>query len=568
MHILRGDARRMGRFTNFHEKAAQGISVRKGVPFLGFLTNSLILTAETADNFGDAVMENSAKHRLREVKMRNLLKMGVFVLSAVCAGTLQGADDISYSPVRIAQTAEAAGTQLPPPPEFHPELTGGELDDVDRTDDPLLDPTVTTETATNIVPDHDYRDFVTRAEFEEAVSNLAWKKGPFTFTPYGFIWADVAWNSSRCVTDGYCLYSLSDQVDDSPGASVDARMTRIGAMVDGPGFPGNPCWKLKGVLEADFEGQVNTTRNKGQLQLRKAYVELRNDHRDLKLLFGQDWDIISPLAPQMLNYLPAGFAGNIGYRRCQFRIDKGIQMGPDCRTLWQIAIVDSFGADYNSTAGVASQAGGWPLIEGRYAVTLGQRCRSAGPATFGFSAHVGEETYRFSPISGTYATTSEREHVQTWSVNFDADVPLTKKISVLGEGFYGCDLSSFCGGVNQGVDLYRRDGVRDWGGWAAVRTKVTDKLTNNIGYGIDKPNEDDLHGTAVASGGKSNVRTRNELFFTNFLYQWNKGLMTGVELGYWKTDWAASDVSTSDVQLTDMDSGKTFRIDCAVQYLF
>ena len=500
--------------------------------------------------------------------MRHLLKMGVLLLSAVCAGTLQGADGVSYSPIRIAQAAEAGGEELPPPPEFSPASTGADSESAERIDGLLADSTVTTESAPEPIPDHDYRDFVTRAEFEQAISNLAWKKGPFTITPYGFIWADAAWNSSRCVTDGYCLYSLSDQIDDSPGASVDARMTRIGAMVDGPGFPGNPCWKLKGVLEADFEGQVNMTRNKGQLQLRKAFVELRNDYRDLRLLFGQDWDIISPLAPQMLNYLPAGFAGNIGYRRAQFRVDKGFQMGPDCRTLWQIAIVDSFGGDYNTTSGVASQAGGWPLIEGRYAVTLGQKCRPAGPVTFGVSAHVGEETYRFSPIKDTYAATSELEHVQTWSMNFDADIPLTREISILGEGYYGCDLSSFCGGINQGVDLYRRDGVRDVGGWAAIHTKMTPKLTNNIGYGIDKPNENDLHGTSVASAGKSNFRTRNELFFTNFLYQWNKALMTGIELGYWKTDWEGSDVSTSDVQFTDMEPGKTFRIDCAVQYLF
>ena len=500
--------------------------------------------------------------------MRNLLKTGVLLLSAVCAGTLQGADDVSFSPVRIAQTAETEGVPLPPPPEFQTALSDDALDDVDRTDDPLLDPSVTAETVPAPIPEHDYRDFVTKAEFEEAVSNLAWKKGPFTITPYGFVWADVAWNSSRSVTDSYVLYSLSDQVDDSASISVDARMTRVGAMVDGPGFPGNPCWKLKGVLEADFEGQVNTTRNKGQLQLRKAYVELRNEHQDLKFLFGQDWEIVSPLAPQMLNYLPAGFAGNLGYRRCSFRVDKGIQMGPDCRTLFQVAIADSYGSDYNSTAGVASQSGGWPIIQGRYAVTLGQRCRPAGPMTIGFSGHVGEETYRFSPIAGTYATTSEREHVQTWSANFDADIPLTKRISVLGEGFTGCELSSFCGGINQGVDLYRRDGIRDSGGWAAIRTKLTDKLTNNSGYGIDKPNEDDLHGTSVATAGRSNVRTRNELFFTNFLYQWNKGLMTGIELGYWKTDWAATDVATPNVQMFDMDSGKTFRIDCAVQYLF
>ncbi|MGI5832245.1 MAG: hypothetical protein ACOX6D_06900 [Thermoguttaceae bacterium] len=491
--------------------------------------------------------------------MRNWLKTSAVLLFAAGTSVLSAADTSSSS--RAVSPRTERESRLLSAPEF----TSSQSPDLADTEESFkADGTEGSLT----VSDHDYRDFVTREEFERAVSGLAWKKGPFTITPYGFLWADIAWNSSRSATDGCCLYSLSDAVDDSQGASVDARMSRIGAMINGPGFPGNPCWKMRGVLEADFEGQVNSTRNRGQLQLRKAFVELNNEHADLRFLFGQDWDIISPLAPQMLNYVPAGFAGNIGYRRCQFRVDKGFRFSADCRILWQLAIVDSYGADYNSTSGVASQSGGWPIIEGRYAVTLGKCSRPEGPITLGVSAHVGEETYRFSPIGGTYASTSELEHVQTWSVSFDADVPITKKISFLSEGFYGCDLSSFMGGINQGVDLYRRDGIRDCGGWAAFRTEITDKLTNNIGYGIDKPNEDDLQGTTVASGGKSSFRTRNELFFTNLLYQWNKALMTGIEFGYWRTDWQQSDVSSSDVQYIDMDRGKTFRIDCAVQYLF
>ncbi len=500
--------------------------------------------------------------------MRNLLRTGVLLFSAVCLGTLQGADAVSYSSFRIAQTAETTQTELPPPPDFAESSTSNELDAVDDTDDPLAAGSVSTDGTSVPVIAHDYRDFVTRQEFEEAIADLAWKKGPFKFTPYGFIWADVSWNSSRAVTDSFGLYSLSDEVDDSPGASVDARMSRIGAMIDGPGFPGNPCWKLKGVVEADFEGQLNVTHNKGQLQLRKAFVELRNDHADLRFLFGEDWDILSPLAPQMFNYLPAGFAGNIGYRRGQFRIDKGFRHSSDVRTLFQVALADTFPGDYLSTGGVAAESGGWPIVEGRWSVTFGECCRPAGPVTIGLSGHIGEETYRFSPIAGSYVGKSEITDVQTWSANVDLDLPLTKRIGFLGECYAGRDLSTFCGGINQGVDLYRREGVRDYGGWGAVRTKLSDKLTNNSGYGIDIPEEDDLEGTVVASGGKSNFRTRNELFFTNFLYQWNKALMTGVELCYWRTDWQRSDVSTSDVQFSDMADGKTFRIDCAVQYLF
>ena len=413
-----------------------------------------------------------------------------------------------------------------------------------------------------------FRDFVTRKEFEEEVSKLAWKKGPFTFTPYGFLWVNGSWNSSRCVTDAFCLYSLSDDADDTAGASVDARTSRIGAMIDGPGFPGNSAIKLKGVFEADFQGQTNVTRNKGQVQLRKAFVELYNPETETKFEFGQDWDTISPLAPQMLNYLPAGFAGNIGYRRCQMRMEKRFTHSADCKTIWTIGLADPFPGDYISTNCVNAEAGSWPMIQGRAAVRLGDSSRCGLPITLGVSGHIGEETYKFTPVAGTLADTSETKHIKTWSFNFDGDFPITKRVLLQGEYFLGKDLSTFCGGVNQGVDLYRRDGVRAQGGWMSLHTLLTDKLTNNTGYAVDKPFKDDLAGTCVAVNGMSNIRTQNSVIFTNLLYQWNKALMTGVEFGYWKTGYEKTDVSTEDIRYEDMAPGKTYRMDFAVQYLF
>ncbi len=413
-----------------------------------------------------------------------------------------------------------------------------------------------------------YRDFITRAEFESEVSKLSWKKGPFTFTPYGFVWVNCAWNSSRCVTDPFCLYAISDGVDDTAGAAVDARTSRFGMMIDGPGFPGNPNIKLKGVFEADFQGNVNSTRNKGELQLRKAFVEVSDPKREWKFEFGQDWDTISPLAPQMLNYLPAGFAGNIGYRRCQMRLEKDFTHSGNLKTIWQIGLADPFPGDFTSLSSVSAEAGGWPQLQGRTAVQLGESARGGLPITLGVSGHVGEETYRFSPIAGTIAKTSEVEHIQSWSVNGEADIPINQNFRIQGEYFIGRDLSTFCGGINQGVDLYLRDGVRAQGFWASLHSKLTEKLTNNTGYAIDQPFKEDLAGTSMATNGKSSIRTENALIFSNLLYQWNKALMTGVEFGYWKTKYEQTDVSTENIQYLPMAAGTNYRVDFAVQYLF
>ena len=89
--------------------------------------------------------------------MRHLLKMGVLLLSAVCAGTLQGADGVSYSPIRIAQAAEAGGEELPPPPEFSPASTGADSESAERIDELLADSTVTTESTPEPISNRPFR---------------------------------------------------------------------------------------------------------------------------------------------------------------------------------------------------------------------------------------------------------------------------------------------------------------------------------------------------------------------------------------------------------------------------
>ena len=419
-----------------------------------------------------------------------------------------------------------------------------------------------------IDPEVTFENFITRDEFQTQVSKLAWKKGDYTFTPYGFLWVNAAVNSGACASDSFCLYNFSPDSNDTSTSAVDARTSRVGMIVDGPGFCGDAI-KMKGQVEIDFQGQINMTRNKGQIQLRRAFVELVNPQNETKLQFGQDWDTISPLAPQMLNYLPAGFAGNIGYRRAQIRFEKARTWTSDFKTLWTIGLADSFPCDLLSTSGVTANSGSWPIIEGRFAVSLGNCSRGGRPITLGVSSHVGENSYIFSPVANSFLVTSEKKYIKTWSLNFDADLPINKRIRLQGEYFTGENLSSFCGGVNQGVDLYRREGIRAQGGWLSLHTLLSDKLTNNTGYAIDKPFDDDLVGNSLAgASGSTSSRTQNSVVFTNFLYQWNKALMTGVEFGYWKTNYRRANVSTPNIVYSPMAAGENFRVDCAVQYLF
>ena len=458
-----------------------------------------------------------------------------------------------------------ARQDAPEPPEVEP------VEHVERVEPPTLTP----ENRNLPALDMDGRldsngTFATRAELDalrEEMSTMSWKKGDFRITPYGFLNLSLSSDTQRAVPGEYILYSQTPDVDDSADFTVDARTSRLGFKLEGPRVEQLNA-DLRGCLEFDFQGAYNGSKNKGGIQLRRAYAELVDAENQRRFLAGQDWEIISPLCPQMLNYLPGGFAGSLQYRRAQVRFEQGYTFSPDFQTLAQFAVCDNVLGDYTSTAGVSATSSGWPVLEGRYAVSLFKDARDGLPITVGVSGHIGEQYYKFSPIAGTFASTSERVAVETWSANLDADVPLTKKFRVQGEYYVGKNVSSFIGGINQGVDLYRRDALGASGGWMALHTDWTEKFATNVGYGMEKMDADDLVGTSVASNGFATSRTRNELYFVNFMYNWTPQFMTGIEVGYWQTQYQKADVTGETPSFTPMKPGETFRTEFAARLTF
>jgi len=412
--------------------------------------------------------------------------------------------------------------------------------------------------------------FATRAELDalrEETALMSWKKGDFRITPYGFLNLSMSADTQRAVPGEYILYAQSPDVDDSSDFTVDARTSRLGFKMEGPRVEQLNA-DLRGCLEFDFQGAINGSKNKGGVQLRRAYAELVDAENQRRFLAGQEWEIVSPLAPQMLNYLPGGFAGSIQYRRAQVRFEQGFTLSKDFQMLAQIAVCDNILGDYTSTPGVSAATSGWPVIEGRCAVALFKDARDGLPITLGVSGHIGEQYYKFSPIAGTFANTSERVAVDAWSANLDADVPLTKKLRVQGEYYVGANVSSFIGGINQGVDLYRRDALGASGGWLGLHVDWTQKFATNVGYGMEKMDDDDLVGTSVASNGFTTSRTRNELYFVNFLYNWTPNFMTGIEVGYWRTQYQKADVTSETPVFTAMEPGEAARVEFAARLTF
>ncbi|MCL2622756.1 MAG: hypothetical protein FWD31_03725 [Planctomycetaceae bacterium] len=416
--------------------------------------------------------------------------------------------------------------------------------------------------------------YITRDQLDEILEtreNL-WKKdrmrkGPFTFTPYGFINVSTSYETQRTVMGDFVLYSRSPDLDGGghSGFHIDPKSSRLGMKIHGPDVPWHcHCVKTSALFEIDFQGNnFAGTRNRGAVMMRRAFVDFTCD--DTRLLVGQEWDVISPLVPQSLNYVPGSNTGNIGYRRAQVRLERTRKWNRDFSTIWQIALCDNVPNDYLTDTRVNIANSGWPMLQGRFATTFGHNpFADCAPCTIGISGHVGELTHDY-----TTSNIGRRRH-ETWSANLDVEVPLTARLQLTSELYTGTNLSPLLAGIGQGVDLYSPGpngtfvfnprSAEAYGGWVNLNFKMTKKFQVNAGYCVERMRN------TLAGNFDGTARDKNQMLFFNGIYNWTDQFLTGLEVSQWRTDWHRLNSATHVV--SDLAPGKTTRIDFLTRYSF
>lgn len=373
-----------------------------------------------------------------------------------------------------------------------------------------------TPTAMEAAPAPAQEQFFTMDEIRGEMKKLAWKKGDFSIVPYGILWGNMAFNSERVSPGSYALFVQSASLQPESEFLVDARNTRLGIDVAGPQVPCLDCAPSGGKVEVDFQNSVLSTENKGTLLLRHAYLEAKNE--EFRLLFGQTWDVISPLNPGMLMYSVGWDGGNIGYRRAQLRGERFLAFSDTSLVTAQLSANQTVFEDGTTT--IRGEAPNWPIMEGRVAWTLGQRGKGCRPITIGASAHVGEEQ-EDSTIFGL------NQRHRTWSGNIDFRMPITERLGFQAECFTGENLGAFLGGIGQGVNPLTLAGIRSSGGWFGIWYDWAPTLHSNIGYSVDDPVNADVQ--------FAGAKTYNQFFFGNVSYDMTKNFLVGVELSSWKT---------------------------------
>ncbi|MBQ6617586.1 MAG: hypothetical protein IJH67_14600 [Thermoguttaceae bacterium] len=399
--------------------------------------------------------------------------------------------------------------------------------------------------------DFDYQQF--RSEILGEIDKRAWRSGNFQIIPYGKLWASMSYET-KPTQIGAAPFFVTAPSNTGKQAHVDYRGTILGANVKAPGLL--HLWdnfNFNGKVEFDLQRTIDFD-NKTTVHLRHCYVEAISD--EWRILIGQTWDVVSPLAPGTLMYSAGWMDGNVGYRRAQFRLERFINVSPCFQWKLQGCLSAPFAGDSNSLLGsdYRLKYGSWPIVQGRIAAVLGNRRCLQKPMEIGFAAHIGELQYgHINPGAEDTNYTAK-----TWGMFLDAYIPITCRFGVQGELFKGENLAMFLGGINQGVMRSAAgtpESIAAQGGWINLWFNLNDYTQFRVGYMIDDPQGDI---DEIPAGSALQARTLNHSLFANIKCDITKMWWVGLEYSHVETSWTGKETGVSACDRVDFVSYFSF----------
>jgi hypothetical protein len=342
----------------------------------------------------------------------------------------------------------------------------------------------------------------------------------FSIKSYGYIKLDASYNDSRTASGNYVLYVPSEgTVNNDNTFNITARQSRLGLDISAPQYNG---WITKARVEADFYGDGTVAHeNKAELMLRHAFVETIKG--GLSFLAGQTSDVISPLNPTSLSYVPGFASGNTGYRRPQLRVSYNSSFDESTSLLTQFAVSRTTGTTNEDLDGNTVNDGddsGFPTVQARLALTT--KGLAGKKNVIGISGHYGQEEL------DTSSTTGAAKDYDSWSGNIDFVIPISERFTLSGEAFTGKNLDDYFGGILQGINTTTHKEISTKGMWSQINFAFNKEWQYTAGYSFDNPDTDDLN---------IGNRDKNSFYFVNAMFKILPMLTIGIEYDYYQTEY-------------------------------
>lgn len=382
--------------------------------------------------------------------------------------------------------------------------------------------------------------------------------GSARLTPYGTIYFNAFGNSGGTNNSDVPLWATT--IGNS-NFSASARQTRLGLKLEGTKV-GNA--RLAAAVEADFFGgfpAVGIGENFGVVRLRLANARL--DWEKTSVTVGQDWMLFAPQNPTSIAAaaIPQlASAGNNWARLPQAKIERKL----GTHVLWQAAVLAPQTGDSAAAAGFFLQptsgaSSRIPFFQSRLAFSEKNWFGSGKSGTIAVSGHYGQSRV----FTGTANVAND---IDSAGAALDWNFPLSKRVSLVGEAFFGRNLGGFQAGVFQSYNTdfaYRlgttlvSGGVRSIGtrgGWTQIGITpniLNDRLVLYASIGIDDPKNDDLVSLSLREW-----RTRNLAYAFNAIYKFTPQFSIGFEARSLQTNYFFS--GRRNVTHTNLGATYTF----------
>jgi hypothetical protein len=358
-------------------------------------------------------------------------------------------------------------------------------------------------------------------------------KVPFKF--YGFISAEAMWSDSQLSSFGALnntpasynknMSGFNRVVDEATSPNNDAfisftpQNTRFGFVLDPYDF-GGKNFSVDARLEMDFFSTGNMSAASILPRLRRAYAAIGQQR--WRVLFGQEWDLFSPLNTATLNIGGNLWQqGNMGFRRPQIMGEFQQPIGETSG----VRIAGSVNLPSNSmNFDDSGNTTGIPMLEG----------------LFGYWHDMPAGKF-WAYVTGMYArhnnATAGLSDVNNWGIAASVTAPV--------HNFFIPSLE-FQYGYSMGLMLsIAQDNVRQRSisGWGQIQSLWLNWLETNIGYGYEG-----LKNSQVAAGWVKS----NQVGFLNFKFKPIKHFIIGLEYNYLRTNYQGSGASHAHAALMNV----------------
>ncbi len=346
----------------------------------------------------------------------------------------------------------------------------------------------------------------------------------FNVNIFGALKLDMLFNGARPVAPGTPFFLAPGPLPgfDQDTVSIHARQSTLGAAFSGPEFGG---LQSGGQVIVMFFNDNVIADQYGLLPL-QAWGELRNE--DWRFAAGLQFDVFAPGIPTVLPFSALAATGNAGNAfRGQIRAERFLYPASDVQWTLQLALSEPVSTTIDPAFRL-SEDNGWPNVEGRVALGLGD-VQGVGPAArrpfeIGISGVVGQLRTTIPTVTQVVA--------DVWGVSGDFRWAITECCGVQGEVFTGQGLGTYNAGVLQNVNGTTFEAIRTTGGFFETYVYLTPCLHSHTGFGIDDPNNNDVDLDPLGLG-----RTRNSVIFSNLIWDINNTFRVGFEATWRETEY-------------------------------